>query len=62
MGPKIVASRNVGSQLQKDNRPPTSHQFLTPTNGIGHALTDTPLSTAPTSPQLQVPRPQLSRR
>lgn len=52
--PKTVASRSIGNQLQKENKPAASHHLLTPTNGIGHALTDTPISTAPPSPQMQV--------
>lgn len=47
--PKIPVSR---TQAQKETKPPTSQQFLNPSNGIGHALNDTPLSTAPGSPQM----------
>lgn len=59
--PKSVPSRSIGNQLHKENKPVPSQQFLNPTNGIGQALTDTPISTAPTSPQMQVPATLMPR-
>ncbi|ERF73219.1 hypothetical protein EPUS_03060 [Endocarpon pusillum Z07020] len=50
--PKTIPNRNIGNQPQRENKPIPSQQFLSPTNGIGHALNDTPLSTAPSSPQI----------
>jgi hypothetical protein len=50
--PKTVVSRNLGHQIHKDGKPAPSQHYLTPTNGIGHALNDTPISTAPSSPQM----------
>lgn len=50
--PKTIPNRNIGNQPQRENKPTPSQQFLNPTNGIGHALNDTPLSTAPSSPQM----------
>ena len=47
--PKTVPSRSIGGQLHKDNKPAPSQSFLSPTNGIGHALNDTPPSTAPST-------------
>jgi hypothetical protein len=52
--PKTVPSRSIGSRFHKDNKPAPSQHLLNPTNGIGHALNDTPLSTAPSSPQMPV--------
>ena len=52
--PKTVPSRSIGAHLYKDNKPAPSQNFLNPTNGIGHALNDTPVSTAPSSPQMSV--------
>jgi hypothetical protein len=52
--PKTVPSRSIGAQLHKDNKPAPSQTHLNPTYGIGHALNDTPLSTAPSSPRMQV--------
>lgn len=57
--PKSVAARSIGSQLLKENKLAPSQAYLSPTNGIGHALNDTPLSTAPSSPQMQVTIPKL---
>lgn len=65
MGPPgPVAGRNVVNQLHKETKPAPSQRFLNPTYGIGQALTDTPISTAPSSPQMQVsdscpPRPDV---
>jgi 6-phosphofructo-2-kinase len=53
--PKPVASRNVVNQLHKESKPAPSQHFLNPAHSIGQALTDTPISTAPSSPQMQVP-------
>lgn len=50
--PKTVLSRSIGAQLQKENKAAPAQNFLNPTNGIGHALNDTPVSTAPSSPQM----------
>ena len=52
--PKIVTSRSIGNQLHKENKTAPSQQFLNPTNSNGHALNDTPISTAPSSPQMYV--------
>lgn len=54
--PKTVPTRSIANQLHKENKPPPSQHFLNPTNGIGHALNDTPVSTAPSSPQMQAPQ------
>ncbi len=51
--PKTVPTRSIANQLHKENKQAPSQHFLNPTNGIGHALNDTPLSTAPSSPQMQ---------
>lgn len=44
--PKTVAGRALGNELHSDS----SHKESK--DGVGMALTDTPISTAPTSPQL----------
>ncbi len=53
--PKPVPGRSIVNQFNKETKPAPSQHYLNPTNGIGQALTDTPLSTAPSSPQMQVP-------
>lgn len=50
--PRTVPSRSNINQLHKDNKPSTSQHLLNSTNAVGHALNDTPVSTAPTSPQM----------
>ena len=44
-GPKTVVSRALGSDLHSD-----AHRGSQ--GGVGTALTDTPISTAPSSPQM----------
>jgi hypothetical protein len=50
--PQTVPARSIANQLAKENKPAHYQQFLNPANGSGHALNDTPLSTAPSSPQM----------
>lgn len=46
--PKTVVQRALGNDLHSD-----SHKFSQPPKGgVGTALTDTPVSTAPPSPQM----------
>lgn len=48
MPPKTVVNRALGNDLHSD-----SHKSsLPPKGGVGAALTDTPVSTAPPSPQM----------
>ena len=49
--PTSAPSRPLGLKLP-EIRPPPSQNLLNPSNAIGHTLSDTPISTAPTSPQM----------
>lgn len=46
--PKTVVGRALGNELHSDGH----KQLQAPKGGVGTALTDTPISTAPPSPQM----------
>lgn len=55
MPPKTVVGRALGNELHPDAHKPLSAQPSR--DGVGFALTDTPISTAPSSPQMYVAPP-----